>query len=620
MSNVNKSRILALQLLSKVCEESMNGHSAVSEALSTLRLRFGEPVRFRFLVGILNSTGAQGELLAAGMKFINSFVASAPTPQKKLYIQAELEQAGFDIAIIKKNIIGNTDVTDKIFEELQDWEKNHVDIETLTIRAESAEKENDSLRDKILLLERKVQILQEEKTILMSLEQCLKDKCKDLQSEVTSLRSGDSRRQDYFIEKGDISKTDDEGISSSERSSSPDEGDTIDQKQASYDLYRIQCCTLPLGSQKADSTETRVYDEEETTIEEVMKEFQNIINDAESENFMKDQRKQEHQRRQVEQAQVAGKIQMEMNPPRLDDYSVKDNFRKDYSQLERKSKSLVHLFMPNECYDYENLNNKGLFFGNMYTSDDDTDSSLSNYRWRISNIERQPAVISSSEDNTVNLTIKDNCSHTCAQNVKRSESFKHLPKPEYTKSNVSPSSYSNSHITVSCQRNNYNYEDFNTQKMKSKSLDRIDDGLETLVDIVVTDPKTSRYTATRTKSDSGNATSISRSISHVFINPPKEFRNRVNSYSEEKQKMFLPTRDQVEVPYYFPRVQEKMSNPNSAFLIKRGHTNAGLYSGQVYRDSTVSRRESRSTRDSLPIFTSVSKSSSRVTDLPSGLY
>ena len=74
----------------------------VSEALSTLRLRYGEPVRFRFLVGMLQSSGGSGDLQAAGLAFINALLSSAPTPQRKLYIQAELEQAGFDIVTLKK--------------------------------------------------------------------------------------------------------------------------------------------------------------------------------------------------------------------------------------------------------------------------------------------------------------------------------------------------------------------------------------------------------------------------------------------------------------------------------------------------------------------------------------
>ncbi|KAJ8934904.1 hypothetical protein NQ318_007110 [Aromia moschata] len=161
MSNVNKSRIIALQLLTKACEPPTNGHSAVSEAMSTLRLRFGEPVRFRFLVGMLSS--------AMGQK--------------------------------GANIGNNINSSESVLEELDHWEKKHIDVEGLIIRLENAEKENDNLRDKVLLLERRVQILQEEKGILISLEQCLKERCSELQGEVHSLKSVKNEKSTTLLPK-----------------------------------------------------------------------------------------------------------------------------------------------------------------------------------------------------------------------------------------------------------------------------------------------------------------------------------------------------------------------------------------------------------------------------------
>ena len=55
----SKSRVLSLQLLNRLCDMP-NGHKQVSDAISMLRLRFGEPVRFKFLVGMLNSHNASG--------------------------------------------------------------------------------------------------------------------------------------------------------------------------------------------------------------------------------------------------------------------------------------------------------------------------------------------------------------------------------------------------------------------------------------------------------------------------------------------------------------------------------------------------------------------------------
>lgn len=91
--------------MTKACSESgtADGYNTVSDAMSTMRLRFAEPVRFRFLVGMLSGSGGSGmELLLAGLKFINAFTETCPDLQTKFYVQAELKQAGFKPAAILK--------------------------------------------------------------------------------------------------------------------------------------------------------------------------------------------------------------------------------------------------------------------------------------------------------------------------------------------------------------------------------------------------------------------------------------------------------------------------------------------------------------------------------------
>lgn len=126
--------------------------------MSTLRLRYGEPVRFRFLVGMLMSAGGQGDLLAAGMQFLNTFLDTSESSQKRIYIQAELEQAGFDVNVVKKIVNINSPAAERVFEQLDRWEKKHIDVEILTNRMKEVTEENDSLRDKVLLLERRIQV------------------------------------------------------------------------------------------------------------------------------------------------------------------------------------------------------------------------------------------------------------------------------------------------------------------------------------------------------------------------------------------------------------------------------------------------------------------------------
>lgn len=76
-----RSRILAMQLMTLACDRqafshhgnqkfALAGHTAISEAMSTLRLRCSEPVRFRLLMGMLNSGGGSGELQAVGIKLV----------------------------------------------------------------------------------------------------------------------------------------------------------------------------------------------------------------------------------------------------------------------------------------------------------------------------------------------------------------------------------------------------------------------------------------------------------------------------------------------------------------------------------------------------------------------
>ncbi|KAJ3644489.1 hypothetical protein Zmor_022214 [Zophobas morio] len=549
MSNVTKSRILALQLLTKACQPS---HSAVSEALSTLRLRFGEPVRFRFLVGMLMSAGGQGELLVAGMKFLNTFLDSSGTTQKRLYIQAELEQAGFDVATVKKNISINSSSTEHLFEELDHWEKKHLDVESLMIRLESSERENDTLRDKVLLLERRVQILLEEKGILISLEQCLKERCSELQEEVHSLKSVKSSSCGSSKKK-DESPHEDEGISSSERSLTPEE--PLQRDASVYELYTIQNEKKP----------PKIDEEDETTIDEVIEELRNIINDAESEAYKADEKKKALERKKIEDAQVASKIQMTVA---IEDYGLNNEAQIVPSNLHpqppRKTRSLVHLFIPAEDYDY---GNKELFFENEtpFSSEEGSDSLLSTSKYQLPRVDKNDK----------------------SNKVKRSESFKQVAKAANTlsKQNSLDGGYYSNGVVVT-----HTHED--SKKVKAKSLDRIDDGLDTLVDIVVTDHKIDKSPQTRTRSDVVNN------------------QRKLNGY-DDKMKMFLPKRDRNDILYYFPRVQERKSN---SFLVNRGHANAGLYSGQVVREnsSNVAKKKEFVSGNNRHV--------GKVTDLPSGLY
>ncbi|KAJ8934903.1 hypothetical protein NQ318_007109 [Aromia moschata] len=345
-------------------------------------------------------------------------------------------------------------------------------------------------------------------------------------------------------------------------------------------------------------------EEEETTIEEVMEELRNIINDAETEAYRKEeQKKKENERKRIEEAQVASKLQMHLD---IDDYSITNECEIVPSNLHpqppRKARSLVHLFMPTEDYD---ICNKELFFENdtAFTSEEGSDSLLSASKCHLPKIEKEPKRESNNTRKCRRLSSRTS--------IKRTESFKHAPKIEQQTIPDIPNFYqaSPSKAVVSKQ--------LTRQRSKCKSLDRIDDGVDALVDIVVTNKTEEKITQFRSNSDSGNftGTSLCRSISNVFISPKHEIKSRLSTHSDEKQRMFLPMqRDHGEVPYYFPRVQEKRSSSSTNFLIKRGHTNAGLYSGQMVVDTHhIVKAKSKE-------HSSSSRINGKVTDLASGLY
>lgn len=289
-----RARILALQLLTFACDKnslhgqfpraSLSGHQAVSEALSTLRLRCAEPVRFRLLIGILNSGGGSGELQYAGMRFINSLIESADSLQTRLYLQAELATAGLDPQQMSKLISPTSPWQTKLIDEVKRWEMIQIDVEKLQKEVRSAE----HCRSKLVILERKIEMLQDEKNVFTSIERRLQEKCAELQREMMQLKK--SQSQSSTLEKRPValprqtigantlkkrgSENEDEGISSSETGQSsspvpPHNYPPTNEKKSSRT--------------KSSSFGTTEDDDSNTTIDDVIEELTNIVNDAERE-------------------------------------------------------------------------------------------------------------------------------------------------------------------------------------------------------------------------------------------------------------------------------------------------------------------------------------------------
>ncbi|XP_039754160.1 uncharacterized protein LOC120629318 isoform X1 [Pararge aegeria] len=692
MSTVNKTRVLALQLLTKSCYPPASGHSMISEALSTLRLRFGEPVRFRFLVGMLQSGGGSGELQTAGLAFINALLSSAPSPQRKLYIQAELEQAGFDIVTLKKIVMKLPSTNEQVTKEIESYEKQLIDIDTLNEKANEAVKEKDDLRHKLDLLEKRVKILQEEKGILLSLEKCLQEKCCELQEEVSTLRSehGNSNRKKTFVIKkknsahknrDESSPPEDEGISSSERSLSP-EGDpqresmvyeVFNIKNETYDLMRNKRpLHKKLESTKKTDLKLKSSDEDdETTIDEVIQELRNIVNHAESEQYVRDRAYddrsrcnddseislhdyQKHKTIEKEDSITSTRHSIQIkNNTDIDD----DNHEEEEAEIvpskilphpPRKAKSLIHLFVPPVEHGLLYSKAPDIQDENFYSSDEGSDSLLSASRCQ-NNITKKNSTTSfdfkecrAKFDSAERNEDKVKRSRTRSReeyrmtSVKRSESFQNSEigsrQREYIDS-MFYESQSQSPIDPKIQTPKCNRVDeivnLIESKKLTKSLDRIDEGLNSMVNIIMTnEPKKSSWhekrqrSISRTNSEAGNESPLipfTRSNNRVHTYNSKS--SSYQSKDENKEHKLLPTK--------LSSGSFDTSTFNHAFIMKRGST-AGLYSGtHILRDAPASMTSlvmtgTHSYSDLKKTVSSVGSSSNfglhKVTDMPSGLY
>ncbi|GAB1859021.1 GBD/FH3 domain-containing protein [Camponotus japonicus] len=247
-SSLNRSRVLALQLLTKVCQ-APGGHAAVSEAVSTLRLKYGEGGRFRFLAGALLAPRAAIALRVAGISFLNAFLKSAPRTQTRLYIQAEACEAGLEPQVLHewlREFDGREEdaLTDLLHKEVQKWTHNCVDVDALQRRVMRAE-------ETCRILSKKVSLLQ------MQLEKRSNSDSEERDKSAPTVLT--------IVKSPKVSSNgEDEGISSSERSSSSE-----DMKHQAK-----------INRQMTSSAQSN---DQETTIDDVIEELRIIVKDAEEE-------------------------------------------------------------------------------------------------------------------------------------------------------------------------------------------------------------------------------------------------------------------------------------------------------------------------------------------------
>lgn len=301
---------------------------------------------------MMNSGGGSGELQAIGLRFINTFMESAENAQNRLYLQAELYQAGMEPQQMSKLISSTSPWLEKLLSEIKRFDSIRIDIDELQKQVRSSEQ----VRNKLVILERKVDALHEEKLVFTSIERRLQEKCAELQRELLQLKKKQKQKQQgennsdmSTLEKRpvalprqnapnekkkDPSENEDEGISSSETGPSM----SPEPPKDANGTFNIE--------DDAEST---------TTIDDVIEELKNIVDDAE--------------REIVEKQRLKNRSRSEdlIEPPPKEYEIVPVNLLPQPPK--KSSKSLINVFAPTsvEGSDYDisfiqnNTKNNSLF-------------------------------------------------------------------------------------------------------------------------------------------------------------------------------------------------------------------------------------------------------------------
>lgn len=505
----------------------------------------------------------------------------------------------------------------------------------------------------------------------------------------------------HFV-SDESSPPEDEGISSSERSLSP-EGD-MQRESMVYEVFNVKNETYDMMRNKRNlhkklETAKRNNDykkssdeEEETTIDDVIQELRNIVNDAETEQFAKERNAYNDDKssrcNQTSEINVSVKgVECQKHK----DFDKEDSITstrhsihitdsteflnevrdEDIDETEiipckilphppRKSKSLIQLFptveqglvynKPPDIYDE-----------NFYSSDEGSDSLLSSSRCR-NQVSKKPSVSSfdfqecralfnslaeGNRDNELRRSMSHARDEFIRSSLKRSESFQNSEKGYRQREYIDSLFFNESslmgsvknHLQRSHSKSSRVDEIVNLIESKklTKSLDRIDEGLNSMVDIVMmTEPKKTGWpyrqrSSSRSRSDTGKESPL---IAVTQINN----RNNYHQMRYDSNKERSPVAENPAQKFYMPH--PKLSSGsfdngsaynNSSFIVKRVNTHAGYYSGNnIMRDAPASMTSlviggSHSHGDRKRNLSPVGSKNSfigipKVTDMPSGLY
>lgn len=280
-------------------------------------------------------------------RFLNTFIESAVSLQQRLYIQAELFQAGLETSTLARTISSSSPWLDALRGEIKRFNELHIDVDKMMAQARDA----DRVRSQMVILERRVQILHEEKAVLTSMERRLQERCAELQREIFRLQGAQESNfkpveshQPVALPR-QVPPTAKMGPGASKQSCSEHEDEGISSSETGASLSPVPILVLPSKSkhhkQSRKSTLQADDDDDAATIEDVIEELDNIVSEAEKQISKQDtpsnkstiQLTKQHQR-SMEQEQDIVPVNIVPQPP-------------------RKSRSLAHLVPRTDCSDQE---------------------------------------------------------------------------------------------------------------------------------------------------------------------------------------------------------------------------------------------------------------------------
>ncbi|XP_076336056.1 uncharacterized protein LOC143239110 [Tachypleus tridentatus] len=172
MSNSRKSRLLALQLLTTVCQASFDGNEMVLEAMTSLQLAYGESVRFKFMVSMLKTeTRNSADFKFAVLVLINTIILRTRDLNQKVRLQCEFKKAGLNISKLEEELFEKTmPGNDGIWKEISKWKERYLNVENIMSESQKMVSQIKVLKNEVKHLHEVNEKLETQKRSLMRAE------------------------------------------------------------------------------------------------------------------------------------------------------------------------------------------------------------------------------------------------------------------------------------------------------------------------------------------------------------------------------------------------------------------------------------------------------------------